>query len=125
MKTRIILRYAFYVCILLLVYCQTAAGQANEIKERMAARLPDIVALKAAEVLGEDNKGYVAYLGENQVKKDVVDGENDDRRQVYNAIARQQGTTAEIVGVLRAKQIAEKAKPGDWIQDEGGKWMKK
>jgi hypothetical protein len=125
MKTKNTLLSVLSVCFLMLVSCQTAFGQANDIKARMAARLPEIVALKVDGIIGEDNKGYLAYPTSKVLKKDIVDGENNDRRQVYSAIAKQQGTTAEVVGVLRAKKIAEKAKSGEWIQDEGGKWMKK
>jgi hypothetical protein len=41
---------------------------------------------------------------------------------VYSAIARQQGTTVELVGKLRAIQIAKKSRPGFWFQDENGNW---
>jgi uncharacterized protein YdbL (DUF1318 family) len=54
-----------------------------------------------------------------------VDAENNDRQLVYDAIAKQQGTAAEVVGRRRALQIADNAKPGEWIQDAGGKWVQK
>ena len=58
-------------------------------------------------------------------KEDVVAAENADRRDVYKAIAKQQGATVEVVGKRRALQIAEKASPGEWIQDKSGQWIKK
>jgi uncharacterized protein YdbL (DUF1318 family) len=36
-----------------------------------------------------------------------------------------QGTTVDLVGKVRAKQIVQKAKPGQWIQDQSGKWYQK
>jgi hypothetical protein len=33
--------------------------------------------------------------------------------------------TADVVGRRRALQIAENAKPGEWLQDAGGKWVQK
>ncbi len=51
--------------------------------------------------------------------------ENKDRQMVYDAIAKQQGTTAAVVGQRRALQIAKKAKPGEWLQDADGKWVQK
>jgi uncharacterized protein YdbL (DUF1318 family) len=57
--------------------------------------------------------------------EDVVIAENKDRQTVYNAIAKQQGTAAELVAERRAIQIAEKAGPGEWLQDGSGKWYKK
>ena len=51
--------------------------------------------------------------------------ENVDRKLVYEAIAKKQGTTPEVVGKHRAAQIADKALPGEWLQDANGKWYKK
>jgi hypothetical protein len=44
---------------------------------------------------------------------------------VYEAIAKQQGTTLELVGKHRAIQISDKARPGEWLQDANGKWYQK
>jgi uncharacterized protein YdbL (DUF1318 family) len=54
-----------------------------------------------------------------------VAAENNDRETVYAAIAKQQGTTAELVGKRRALQIANRAKPGQWVQDASGNWLQK
>ncbi|MGD2030101.1 MAG: YdbL family protein [Desulfobacterales bacterium] len=100
------------------------AGSDN-IKARMKARLPVIIELKQQGVIGENNKGYLEFIGGKQAKKDVIQAENSDRKHVYTLIARQQGTSIERVGKRRAKQIAKKAKPGQWIQDPSGKWYQK
>jgi hypothetical protein len=55
----------------------------------------------------------------------LVKAENRDRQLVYQAIARQQGTTAAVVGRRRALQIAENARPGEWLQDASGTWHRK
>jgi hypothetical protein len=55
----------------------------------------------------------------------VVAAENKDRKLVYEAIAKKQGTTTEVVGKHRAVQIAGKAKTGEWLQDANGKWYQK
>ena len=98
---------------------------ADDIRSRMKARLPVIKALKVQGVVGENSQGYLEFIGSNKQKKDVVNAENADRKTVYKAIAKQQGTTAEVVGKRRAMQIAEKATTGEWIQDKSGKWVKK
>ena len=102
-----------------------AWAHANDIKARMKNRLPIIKELKAQGIVGEDNKGYLQFVGGKQAKADVVAAENKDRRTVYAAIAKQQGTTAELVGQRRALQIAKRANKGEWVQDKGGKWIKK
>ena len=125
MRTKIfITMISFYLSFILITGASAFAGSA-EIKARMKERLPVITALKAEGVVGENNKGYLGVIGANQVKKDVINAENSDRKQVYTAIAKQQGTSVDLVGKRRAKQIAKKAKPGQWIQDQSNKWYQK
>ena len=98
---------------------------ADDIKARMKNRLPVIKQLKAQGIVGEDAKGYLQFVGGNKAKADVVAAENKDRKTVYSAIAKQQGTTAELVGKRRALQIAKKANPGECVQDAAGNWIQK
>ncbi len=97
----------------------------KEIKQRMIARLPVIKALKGQGIVGENNKGYLEFVGQKKEKEEVVTAENKDRKLVYGAIAKQQGTTVEVVGQHRVVQIANKAQPGEWLQDANGKWYQK
>ncbi|MEE4358098.1 MAG: DUF1318 domain-containing protein [Desulfococcaceae bacterium] len=116
-------------CILLIffvlgIFFQTAAF-AEGIKERMKNRLPVINDLKDRGVIGENNKGFLEFRGPRE-KADVVNAENADRARVYGAIAKQQKTSAALVGKRRAIQIRnEVAGPGEWLQDDKGKWYKK
>jgi uncharacterized protein YdbL (DUF1318 family) len=101
------------------------AARADSIKERMLARLPQIDSLKERGVIGENNKGYLEFLGSAKPDSNVVAEENNDRRRVYEAIAAKQNTTVELVGRRRALQIAENAPSGTWLQAEDGSWFKK
>ncbi len=106
---------------------QTARGNEDQIKSNMLARKPQIEALKNAGTIGEDNKGFIGVVSgklEGGSEK-VVSAENGDRSAVYTAIARKQGTTADLVGRRRAVQLAEQAKPGDYLMNAAGKWEKK
>jgi uncharacterized protein YdbL (DUF1318 family) len=119
--------YAIVALLILLVFSTEAncfAG-ADDIKARMKSRLPTITQLKSEGVIGEDNKGYVDFVSSTRKQVSLVKAENTDRKKVYSAIARQQETSAQLVGERRAKQIAERAKSGEWLQDESGKWYKK
>lgn len=100
-------------------------GWAQDIKARMKERLPELIILKARGVVGENNLGYLQFVGAGKEKEAVVAAENTDRLAVYQAIAKQQGTTAELVGKRRALKLAEMAAPGDWLQNEAGQWYKK
>ncbi|MFO7713252.1 YdbL family protein [Desulfosarcina sp.] len=102
-----------------------ASAYCSDIKARMKDRLPRIIELKAAGIIGENNQGLLAFVGADQQAQTLVDAENKDRQLVYGAIAKQQGTAVEIVAQRRALQIAENAKPGEWLQDAGGKWYQK
>ena len=120
-KTIIVLLPVFILGILL----TNAYSSSKAIKKRMIERLPTIRALKEKGLIGENNKGYLEFVGSKKEKADVIEAENKDRKKVYAAIAKQQGTTVELVGKHRAIQLAKKAKPGEWLQDANGKWYKK
>jgi len=100
-------------------------SSAQEIKQRMIERLPVITALKLKGLVGEDNRGYLQFIGQKKENEEVVAAENKDRQMVYEAIAKQQGATVELVGQHRAIQIYDKALPGEWLQDANGKWYQK
>lgn len=102
----------------------TAAG-AQDIKERMKNRLPVINELKKNGVVGENNKGFLEFIGGKTEKADVVTAENADRQEVYGAIARQQGANPDLVGKRRAVQLRDIALSGEWLQDDAGKWYQK
>ena len=120
-------RYTKTILSLLTLSMIATAGLAwgQDIKTRMLERLPAITDLKARGIIGEDNQGYLAFMKGKNEKKEVVDAENTDRKLVYGAIAKKQGTTADLVGQRRALQIAEKADPGEWLQKADGTWHKK
>ncbi|HEY5552193.1 MAG TPA: YdbL family protein [Opitutaceae bacterium] len=103
-----------------------AADDAGTINRRMAERLPAIDALKERLVIGETNSGMVeARSTVTAEEEQLVAAENSDRAAVYALIARAQSTSAEAVGKARARQIAERSKPGLWLQAQDGKWYQK
>ncbi|MEO6876376.1 MAG: YdbL family protein [Opitutaceae bacterium] len=122
MKTKIL----FLLAISCLFTVATRAESAADLRHRMEQRLPQLDALKAKGIIGEDNRGFVV---ERQAGSPdaagLVASENTDRTAVYQRIAQQTGATADGVGRARAKQIAENSRPGVWVQDESGQWRKK
>ena len=125
MRTKIFITMITLLLSFILITGASAFAGSDKIKARMKERLPVITALKADGVVGENNKGYLKVIGANKGKAGVITAENSDRKKVYTAIAKQQGTSVDRVGKRRAKQIAKKAKPGQWIQDQSGKWYRK
>ena len=98
---------------------------AEDIKTRMRKRLPVIVKLKQQGIIGEDMRGYLAYIRSEKPHSQVVAAENEDRRTVYTRIARQQGVPLEKVERLRAIQIVQKSPPGFFLQKSDGTWYQK
>ncbi|MFT3867349.1 MAG: YdbL family protein [Nibricoccus sp.] len=99
------------------------AEDLGTVKTRMEQRLAQVDALKNKGSVGENNRGFLeARAGDADV---VVAAENKDREIVYAALAKQTGSSADLVGRTRAKQIAQRAHAGEWIQDERGDWKQK
>lgn len=112
---------------LLLCCCFFMSSQAVSagIKERMKERLPVIADLKSKGVIGENNRGYLGYVSGNRANEALIAAENKDRKAIYSYFAKQQNTTLEVVEKVQANRKAEKAKPGEFIQNPDGSWVKK
>ncbi len=113
--------FIFIACSLLIV----AVAHSASIKERMAARIPAINALKDQEAIGENNKGFLEYRTGGKPQSQLVADENNDRAIVYDAISKQQGAPAALVGERRAAMIVENGPGGHWYQKPDGTWYKK
>ena len=132
MKKLIALSIAAFTLAFAVPQALSGADDAATIKKHMAERKPKIEVLKKAGSVGENKAGYLEVMKDKDGKdvkiedadKKVVEDENKDRRTVYNAIAKKEGSTVDKVGELRAKQIRSKAAEGEFIQGEDGKWTK-
>ena len=105
----------------------SAADDAATIKKNMAERKPKIEVLKKAGSIGENKTGFLEVMKDVKLEdadKKLVDAENKDRRTIYSAIAKKEGSTVDRVGELRAKTIHSNAKEGEYIQNEDDKWVK-
>ena len=121
MKT-IFLRRAFFLFALCLVSL-VRAEDVSAVKAQMEQRLPQVDALKAQGVVGENNRGFLEVRGGDAGA--VVAAENKDRENDYAAVAQKTGSTADQVGKKRAAKIAQNSRAGVWVQDEAGNWKKK
>ena len=55
----------------------------------------------------------------------MVDAVNAKRRAIYAERAKEQGTTADQVGRVYARQILTKAPAGTWFLKESEEWVRK
>jgi len=110
-----------------------SAADSAAIKKNMAERKPKIEALKKAGSIGENKSGYLEAMKDAKLEdadKKLIEDENKDRKDVYTDIAKEQSSaagktvTVEKVAETRAKQIRSRAKEGEYIQGEDGKWVK-
>ncbi|MBI3886481.1 MAG: YdbL family protein [Opitutae bacterium] len=102
------------------------AETAADLRQRMEQRLPQIDALKASEVLGENNRGFLELRQSGTpAASELVRDENRDREAVYAEIGQQTGAAPDAVGRARARQIAANSRRGVWVQTEQGTWVKK
>jgi|SRR5664280_1519441 hypothetical protein len=102
------------------------AQNLDKVKQRMVERRPALHVLKDREAVGENNRGYLEVRAAlSGGESETVSAENSDRAEVYGALAQQTGSSSDQVGRARAKKIAEKSRPGSWLQDETGRWYRK
>ena len=102
-----------------------AFADAQQARDRMMSRLPQLDQLRLSGAIGENRDGFLEARADQPDIPALIAAENADRREVYQAIAAQQGASTEEVAKARARQIAEKAAPGIWIQSADGAWQKK
>lgn len=107
------------------VTCLQAADAAGA-KARMRGRVASIDQLKLAEVVGENNRGFLELRKAGDAAGSAaVAAENEDRAAVFADTAARTGSTADAVGRAFAKQIAAASARGVWVQREDGTWVKK
>ena len=113
------------ILVLLGILVTIGTSTASGIKERMKQRLPAIVELKTKGIVGENNQGYLAFVTGQTSQEALVLDENKDRKTIYTYIATQQNTSLDLVEKRRAITLAERAIPGEFIQNAQGAWIKK
>jgi len=78
-------------------------------------------------LVGEQRNGYVGLVMESApaevmaLARDV----NNQRRELYQQIARQNSLTVEQVAALAFKKAVEATSTGQYLQDASGAWVKK
>ncbi|MCG8641424.1 MAG: YdbL family protein [Desulfobacterales bacterium] len=112
-------------CLVFSVVSIASARTLDDIRQSMAQRAPIINSLKAKGIVGEDNRGYLAFLGSERIEQAVVDAENKDRNTVYRYFAQQQNTSLDVAEKNQAERKAKRARPGEFYQSADGTWHRK
>ena len=91
----------------------------------VAAGAQSLNDLRASGAVGEGYDGFARVRKAGGGARSVVDAVNAKRRAIYAERAKEQGTTADQVGRVYARQILTKAPAGTWFLKESGKWVRK
>lgn len=108
------------------------------LKGRMKARYKKLSELRDSGVVGETFQGYVAIRDIEAGKKPVdpedpkqgniasfVDAENEDRKLLYQELAKQLKSSAEAVGAQNGLRNLERAGPEHWFRLANGTWAQR
>lgn len=108
--------------------------KAQELKQKMRALVPEIIAQKKNGNLGETNDGLLAVKGKNiapllmkKVEKLVKD-ENQTRKELYAEIVRSNGLEQSRLATVQksfSRSFQSISPSGTWIQDSEGGWSQK
>jgi len=97
----------------------------TELRTRARQHQAQVDAFKASGALGENNLGFLEVRDNQEGAAALAATVNADRKTMYQGIASRQNVSVEEVGKTRARHIAQRSKPGVWIQDAQGEWAKK
>ncbi len=91
------------------------------------ARHDELNELKHRGFIGENNRGYVEVLTNDESARGLADTENRDRKMIYQTIAKQHNLTDSLPTIEKvfAQEQFDRAQPGDKIQNENGEWITK
>lgn len=80
---------------------------------------------KSRGLVGETTSGYLGAVTVSSEVSSLVASVNAKRRKKYEQIARKNGISMDQVEKLAAKKAIQKTPPGQFVQNQNGKWIKK
>ncbi|MFH2059703.1 MAG: YdbL family protein [Pseudomonadota bacterium] len=111
--------------VLIVSSCVFAQRNIEEVKQSLKARNALIQQLKTSGVVGETNKGYLAFVGSSNGQDDVIAAENKDRMELHTIVAGMQNISISQVEQNMGLLLAKRANPGEYFQNASGAWQKK
>ena len=110
----------------LLTFLLLTPSSWGDYSDRMKSRLSDVVAQKDAGTIGEGMDGFLHMKNSsNSAVIALVKAENNDRRELFKALAAKTGGDSTAVARKFFYGIATKAKAGHWFKKLSGKWIQK
>lgn len=102
------------------------ADRRDELQARFKKRFEQVRQYKDQGKVGETSTGLLeAVKDADDALKSLIEAENADRRELYRLIAEKEGTTPDVVARTNAIRNFRRAKAGDWLKADDGKWRQK
>ena len=105
------------------------AATSQELQKRFQERYPKLLEQKSAGKIGETFQGFVEAVKEDYTKEEAVSGlvnaENADRTELYKLLAAKENITPEKVAERNALRNFQRARPGDYLKGQDGRWTQK
>ncbi|MEX0774225.1 MAG: DUF1318 domain-containing protein [Phycisphaeraceae bacterium] len=99
------------------------------LRASMKERYPALVQLKKDGKIGETYLGYIELVELDYARDEklnaLVKAENQDRRALYEIIAKEHNTTPEKVAQRNAQRNFANAQDYEWLKHTDGVWRKK
>ncbi|WP_291323266.1 YdbL family protein [Desulfonatronospira sp.] len=121
----------FFICLLSLVLGVTGVWGQNrskdEVVQSMQARHSSLMQAKNQGLVGEAWNGMVGIVdpGAASGVQDLVDSENRDRRDLYQIIASETGTSVQEVALQNRIRMYRLADDNHFVQDQHRNWVRK
>jgi len=81
---------------------------------------------KSQGLVGEANSGYIAVVGQNSPELErLVVGVNSKRKAEYARIAKRNNIDIAQVAARAAEKLEARVAPGEYYQDNLGRWVRK
>lgn len=85
----------------------------------------DLDDAKSQGLVGEKINGYIGLIKESDEVKTLIDEVNAKRKAAYAKVAAKNNLPIKDVEMLAGKKLIEKAQPGEIVETQTGKWVKK
>lgn len=82
---------------------------------------------KASGLIGEKSNGYIGLVQSSApaAVTQLVESVNRQRRERYEQIARENGISVDQVAQLAYARAVEATRPGHYVEDASGRWVRK
>lgn len=90
-----------------------------------AAHALELRQAKQDGYVGEQPNGYLGVVKAAPGVQELVNKINGLRKEHYQKIAAQNGTSLNVVETLAGKKAIEKTPPNQYVRDPSGNWIRK